>query len=174
MIYGYFFVSGCPYWHSLMSIETPQIVLQGFLAILLLVGAVTDWQRRSIDNWLTATVALAAPLFWWACGLPLWPDVAWQVGLGLFVFIIGLGLFAIGAMGGGDVKLLGGLALWFSGVEVMRLVIIMSIAGGILTVAMLIRHKLSKSEDPLEVPYGLAISLAGLWVIYERNLNQFG
>lgn len=156
-----------------MSIETSQFALQGFLAILLIVGAVTDWRRRSIDNWLTATIALAAPLFWWACGLHLWPDIAWQIGIGLAVFAIGIGLFAMGAMGGGDVKLLGALALWLPGLDMLRLVIIMSIAGGVLTVIMLVRHKLSKSEVPLEVPYGLAISLAGLWVIYERNLNQF-
>lgn len=157
-----------------MSIGTPEIVLLGVLALLLLIGAVTDWQRRSIDNWLTATIALAAPLYWWATGLGGWADIAFQIGLGATVFAIGVGLFAMGAMGGGDVKLLGGLALWFPGLVMMRLAIVMSIAGGVLTLAMLIHHKLSKSEAPLEIPYGLAISLAGLWVIYERNLNQFG
>lgn len=155
-------------------IETPEFLLLGLLAVLLLVGAVTDWQRRSIDNWLTAAIALLAPLYWWANGLAWWPDIAFQVGIGATVFAIGIGLFAMGAMGGGDVKLLGGLALWFPGLVMLRLAIIMSLAGGVLTVVMLIRHKLSKSEAPLEIPYGLAISLAGLWVIYERNLNQFG
>lgn len=155
-------------------IGTPEFVLLCLLALLLLVGAVTDWQRRSIDNWLTATIALTAPLYWWATGLGWWPDMALQIGIAALVFAIGAGLFAMGAMGGGDVKLLAGLALWFPGLVMLRLVIIMSLAGGILTLAMLIRHKLSKSEASLEIPYGLAISLAGLWVIYERNLNQFG
>jgi len=157
-----------------MTIGTPEIILLGLLAILLLVGAVTDWQRRSIDNWLTATIALAAPLYWWATGLGWWPEIALQLGIASIVLAIGIGLFAVGAMGGGDVKLLGGLALWFPGLVMLRLSIIMSIVGGILTLLMLVRHKISKSEAPLEVPYGIAISLAGLWVIYERNLNQFG
>jgi len=157
-----------------MMIETPEIALLGLLAILLLVGAVTDWQRRSIDNWLTAAVALAAPLYWWATGLGWWPGVALQLGIASIVFAIGIGLFALHAMGGGDVKLLGGLALWFPGLTMLRLSIIMSIIGGILTVLMLVRHKMSRSQAPLEIPYGIAISLAGLWVIYERNLNQFG
>jgi len=155
-------------------IGTPEIALLGLLAILLLIGAVTDWQRRSIDNWLTGAIALAAPLYWWATGLGWWPDIALQLGIASAVLAIGIGLFAVGAMGGGDVKLLGGLALWFPGLVMLRLSIIMSIAGGILTLLMLIRHKVSKSEASLEVPYGIAISLAGLWVIYERNLNQFG
>lgn len=157
-----------------MTIGTPEIILLGLLAILLLFGAVTDWQRRSIDNWLTGTIALAAPLYWWAVGLGWWPDIALQLGIASIVLAIGIGLFAVGAMGGGDVKLLGGLALWFPGLVMLRLSIIMSIVGGILTLLMLVRHKISKSETPLEVPYGIAISLAGLWVIYERNLNQFG
>jgi prepilin peptidase CpaA len=157
-----------------MTIGTPEIILLGLLAILLLFGAVTDWQRRSIDNWLTGTIALAAPLYWWATGLGWWPDIALQLGIASIVLAIGIGLFAVGAMGGGDVKLLGGLALWFPGLVMLRLSIIMSIVGGILTLLMLVRHKISKSETPLEVPYGIAISLAGLWVIYERNLNQFG
>lgn len=155
-------------------IGTPEIVLLGMLAILLLTGAVTDWQRRSIDNWLTGAVALAAPLYWWATGLAPWPDVAIQLAIASIVFAIGIGLFAAGAMGGGDVKLLGGLALWFPGLVMLRLSIVMSLVGGILTILMLARHKISKSQAPLEIPYGIAISIAGLWVIYERNLNQFG
>ena len=157
-----------------MAFGTPEIILLCLLAILLLIGAATDWQRRSIDNWLTGAIALAAPLYWWATGLGWWPDIALQLGIAAAVLAIGIGLFAAGAMGGGDVKLLGGLALWFPGLVMLRLSIIMSIAGGILTLVMLIRHKISRSEAPLEVPYGIAISLAGLWVIYERNLNQFG
>jgi len=163
-----------PYCHRLMTIGTPEIALLCLLAILLLVGAVTDWQRRSIDNWLTATVALTAPLYWWAANLGLWPDIAFQVAVASIIFAIGIGLFAMGAMGGGDVKLLGGLALWFPGLVMMRLVIVMSIIGGILTIFMLVRHKLMKIEGPLEIPYGIAISLAGMWAIYERNLNHFG
>lgn len=157
-----------------MTIGTPEILLLSALALLLIIGAVTDWQRRSIDNWLTASVALMAPLYWWATGLGWWPDIGLQIGIAALVFLIGLGLFSINAMGGGDVKLLGGLALWFPGLIMLRLAVIMSLAGGILTLVMLIRHKISRSEAPLEIPYGIAISLAGLWVIYERNFNQFG
>jgi prepilin peptidase CpaA len=157
-----------------MTIGTPEIALLGILAILLLTGAVTDWQRRSIDNLLTGAVAVLAPLYWWATGLAPWPDIAIQLAIASVVFAIGIGLFAVGAMGGGDVKLLGGLALWFPGLVMLRLAIAMSLIGGILTIFMLVRHKISKSQAPLEIPYGIAIALAGLWVIYERNLNQFG
>jgi prepilin peptidase CpaA len=77
-------------------------------------------------------------------------------------------------MGGGDVKMLGALALWLPLGAVIKLLVVMSIAGGVLTVAMLARHKLTRSGNKLEIPYGVAIAFAGFWLITERYLNQFG
>lgn len=94
------------------------------LAIALLCAAFTDLRSRKIANWLTAGIALAAPLFWWANGLGLWPDVALQLGVALGTFAVLAGLFAIGAMGGGDVKLfsgLGALAGPLAGIELQWL-----------------------------------------------------
>ena len=143
------------------------------LAIALLHAAYTDKTRREIENWLNAGIALAAPLFWWATGLEIWPDMAMQVALGLGVFVFFAILFAIGAMGGGDVKLLGALALWFPWHEMLTLVIIMSVAGGILTIFLAMIHKIKRSKERLEIPYGLAITFAGLWMIGERYINHF-
>ena len=106
--------------------------LVGALAIALLVAAFTDIRRRQIDNWLNAAIALAAPLFWWASGLHLWPDVALQLGVAAVTFLALAGLFAIGAMGGGDVKLLTALALWLPWNLFVQLLLIMAIAGGVL------------------------------------------
>jgi prepilin peptidase CpaA len=39
---------------------------------------------------------------------------------------------------------------------------------------MLIRQRLLKKEGQLEIPYGVAIAFAGLWLISERFLYQFG
>ncbi len=147
--------------------------LAGLLVLLLIRASITDWRARDIANGLTLAVALLAPLYWWATGLSVWPDMGWQLAYGAVVFLFGCGLFAIGAMGGGDVKLLAGLALWLPGQMMIRLALIMSIAGGALTIAMLIRQKLMKSDEKPEVPYGLAISFAGIWVLCERYINHF-
>src|SRR5690606_22120485 len=88
------------------------------LAIALLVAAFSDLRSRRIAKWLTGTIALGAPPFWWASAMPLWADpwaqtsVAAQLGVAAFTFAILAVLFAIRAMGGGDVKLLTALALW--------------------------------------------------------------
>ncbi len=46
-----------------------------------------------------------------------------------------MGAFAIGAMGGGDVKLIAALGLWLVPPDFMRMIVWMSIGGGVLTLA---------------------------------------
>ena len=144
--------------------------LLGALAIALLFAAFTDIRRRQIDNWLNAGIALAAPLFWWASGMSLMPDVAWQLGMTLATFIVLAGLFAFGAMGGGDVKLLTALALWIEPEWFLRLVIIMALVGGVLTIVLGAWHVARRQHSKLAIPYGVAISSAGLWVLAAQYL----
>ena len=156
-----------------MSIPTLQILLVSALACGLIYAAATDIKARIIPNPLVVAIAVVAPLYWWATGLLLWPDIGWQLGVAGIVFAIGAGLFALGQMGGGDVKLLTALALWFPPLSMLNLLIIMALIGAALTLFMLIRHKWQKAEGRPEIPYGVAIALAGLWMLYERNLNHF-
>lgn len=149
-------------------------ILLALLALLLLAASWGDLRTRTIPNRLNAAVALLAIPFWWASGLALWPDVALQIGVAALVFLCFAGFFALGAMGGGDVKLLGAVALWLPWPGVLALLVIMSLAGGVLTLAMLIRKKLAGSKQQLEIPYGVAIAFGGLWLISERFLYQFG
>jgi prepilin peptidase CpaA len=141
--------------------------LLGALALALVVAAVGDWRRRLIENWLTGGIALAAPLLWWANHYALWPGIGIQLILATSLFIIFLGFFAMGAMGGGDVKLIAALGLWFPLGTMLTLLLVMSILGGALTLAMLAHHKLTNKPGRPEIPYGIAISAAGLWVIFQ-------
>jgi prepilin peptidase CpaA len=147
--------------------------LLAILALLLLIAAVTDLKARIIANRLNLAIALLAPAYWWASGLAPWPDMALQAALGLIVFAIFAGLFALGWMGGGDVKLLGALALWLPWVPLMRMLFAMSVLGGVLTLIVVAVHRTRKLTTSPEVPYGVAIASAGLWVIGELYLNQF-
>jgi prepilin peptidase CpaA len=149
-------------------------ILVGILALLLLVAAVWDLRTRTIPNSLNAAVALLAIPFWWATGIDWWPDAAIQVALAAAVFGLFAVAFALGAMGGGDVKMVAALALWLPPGAVLMMLVIMSLAGGLLTLVMLIRHRVAKSQHQLEIPYGVAIAFAGMWLISERFLNQFG
>ena len=156
-------------------------LLLGLLAILLVVAAVIDVRTFTISNGLNATVALMAPLYWWSIGLPLWPDAAIQVAVAAGVFAVLAATFYMGMMGGGDVKLAAALALWFKPFTTLKILVIMSLAGGLLTLIVLILHK--KRAKPAipggapaakpEVPYGVAIAIGALWILAQRFLNQF-
>src|ERR1043166_3081578 len=104
--------------------------LLGGLAIALLVAAVTDLRRRQVDHALNAAVALAAPLFWWGTG----PGLAVQLGSAAIVLLLLAALFAAGAIGGGDVKLLAALALWLPWRPFLELIVVMALLGGLVTV----------------------------------------
>jgi prepilin peptidase CpaA len=140
------------------------------LAIALVVAAFTDMRSRTISNWLNGAIALGAPLFWWSSGLALWPDIALQIGVAVAAFAVFAGLFALKMMGGGDVKLLTVLALWVSPVIFMQLLVVMALAGGLLTVLMVMWHTMRRQKDKLAIPYGVAIAFGGLWVLAANYL----
>jgi len=139
------------------------------LAIALAVAAVTDIQRRQIDNWLTGAIALGAPLFWWACGLGV-GGIGGQLLSAAICFLVLWAMFVMRLMGGGDVKLLAALALWIKPAWFLNLVMTMAVLGGVLSVALAVWHLAHRRHDRLSVPYGIAISGAGLWILVSRYL----
>jgi prepilin peptidase CpaA len=148
------------------------------LAIALLVAAFTDLRSRHIGNWLNAAIALTAPLYWWASHMPLWiwanplmhTSMVAQLGVALVTFGLLAVLFALKAMGGGDVKLLTALALWIEPLAFLKLLIMMSLLGGVLTVVFGAWHIARRRKDRLAIPYGVAIAAAGLWVLCTNYL----
>ena len=140
-------------------------LLLAALAVALLTAAFTDLRSRRIANWLNLGVALGAPLFWWACDLSLWPDVASQLGIALATFAVLSVLFALKAMGGGDVKLLTALALWIAPVHFLKLIIMMALVGGVLTLFFGGWYVIKRQREKIAIPYGVAIAAAGLWAI---------
>ncbi len=147
--------------------------LMAVLGMLMIAAAISDLKSRTISNELNAAMALLAIPFWIASGLSIWPDVPVQFGAAFAVFLVFAGLFAIGAMGGGDVKLIGALALWLAPLNVMNMLVVMSLAGGALTLAFVLDHRLLRREGPIEIPYGVAIAFAGLLALREPLVNQF-
>ncbi|MET0138307.1 MAG: prepilin peptidase [Sphingobium sp.] len=148
-------------------------LLLATLAALLIWAAVTDLRARIISNRLNAAMALLAPLYWWSLGLSPWPDMAIQLGLCLAIFAVFATLFAMGAMGGGDVKMLAALSLWLPAGALVSVLVLMALLGGILTIFTVLHHRATRRIGAVEVPYGVAIALAGLWVIGEPYFNPF-
>lgn len=143
------------------------------LAAILVVAAVIDMRTFTISNRLNLTVALLAPVFWLSVALPLWPGVAIQLALGAGVFVLLALAFYAGMMGGGDVKLAAALALWFSPASTLKFLVLMSLAGGVLTLGVLALHRARRRTGRPEIPYGVAIAFGGLVILAQRFLNQF-
>jgi len=76
-------------------------------------------------------------------------------------------------MGGGDVKMLAAIALWLPAGALLSLLMIMALLGGVVTIVTVIHHRMTRRIGQVEIPYGVAIALAGLWVIGEPYINQF-
>jgi prepilin peptidase CpaA len=148
-------------------------LLLGLLAILLVVAAVIDVRTFTISNSLNLAVALLAPIYWLSIALPLWPNAAIHLAVGAGVFVLLAGAFYAGMMGGGDVKLAAALALWFSPASTVKFLVLMSIAGGVLTLAVIALHRTRGRVGRPEIPYGVAIAFGGLAILTQRFLNQF-
>jgi prepilin peptidase CpaA len=143
------------------------------LAAILVIAAVVDVRTFTISNRLNLTVALLAPAYWVSIALAPWPGVAIQLAAGAAVFTLLAGAFYAGMMGGGDVKLAAALALWFSPMGTVRFLVLMSLAGGVLTLVLVVWHRARKREGRPQIPYGVAIAFGGLAILAQRFLNQF-
>jgi prepilin peptidase CpaA len=157
-----------------MDLQYLAYALLGGLAIGLMFSVYSDIRYRLIYNKVTYTIAIVAPLFWFATG-------GWgltDIGIHLLVAVCTFGLFAaffvFGMMGAGDVKLLTALALWFNWTDVMEMLLYTSLLGGAVTIIFLILHKLKKKNGKVQIPYGVAISLAGLLTVGAQYFNHFG
>ena len=147
-------------------------VLGGALVLILLAAGIEDARTREIANWKNAAIALLAPAWWWAQGYG-WTDMAWQIGIAIGVFALFAGAFHFGWMGGGDVKMIGALALWLPGSALLFMLMVMSIIGGVLTLIMMFDHWRRKAPGAVETPYGVAIAMASMLALGEPIFNHF-
>ncbi len=107
---------------------TVDSTLLGAVGALLLVACWTDISSLRIPNWVSAGIVGLFPLF--AIGLPL-TEILQHVLVSFVVLVGGLGLFAWGKLGGGDVKLLTAISLWVGwGPALFNLFFAIGVLGG--------------------------------------------
>ena len=143
-----------------------------------------DATRFIIPNWLVASLLALYPL-----AVFMSPAVIdWKMDLlgMLGMFALGYVVFAIRAMGGGDVKLIIVLSLWVGLGNLAAFGFNFAIFGGLLSIAILFIRKIIpliiKNKEKLPrifrnrepVPYGLAISGAFLWMLAHGQIAIFG
>lgn len=114
----------------------------------LLIAAVLDLRSRSIPDWIPASL-----LAWAFLQLALGAGPGWgAAGLGLALgAAFGAGSFALGALGGGDAKLLTALGACLGPFDLGTTLLYMALAGGVLAAV-------AKLRGQRELAYGPAIA----------------
>ncbi|MDQ3079758.1 MAG: prepilin peptidase [Pseudomonadota bacterium] len=138
------------------------------LVSLLIAAAVQDVVQRRISNWISLLVITAAAV----AAVMIGPTVAlWQNGL-IFVLLMGIGtlLFSAGWLGGGDVKLIAAVGLWASFASILILLAFVLMAGGVLAAISLVARGGRAARRAKGVPYGVAIAIGAIIVLFQPNL----
>lgn len=137
---------------------------------ILAAAALCDARWRIIPNALPLALAAGGAVVAVAAG---WPSGLWSALAALAVFAGGVALFALGAMGGGDVKLAAALTLWLPPDHVAAFLLLTSLAGGALALAVAawrLAADLARGADAraawraalsAPAPYGVAIAAGG-------------
>lgn len=149
-------------------VQTAPTWLLMILGLLLAAAAIEDAIRLRISNLTCLGVLLAALAAMAFAGVEL---SLWQNAVN-FVVLLALGtlLFASGKIGGGDVKLLAVLGLWFSISGALWLLISVFLAGGLFAILFILfrlvtGRKVGRRTQGGMIPYGLAIVAGAVFVI---------
>ncbi len=150
------------------------LTLTAFFPALVIFAAIRDVTTFTIPNWISLTAIL---VFFPVAFLTHLPLVALESAalVGVIALVLGVGMFALGWIGGGDAKLFAASALWLGWPAVLPFLLWTSLAGGGLAVMLLWSRKLAIHYPNLgpawferlmlpggDVPYGLAIAVGAL------------
>lgn len=146
-----------------------------FPAVMALAGSI-DLFTMTIPNRITLGLVIAFVLALPFSGLG-WMAIASHVGAFALMLVIGILMFARGWFGGGDAKLMAAAALWIGLDRLFEYVIMISITGGVLVLAILAYRQatlprcllgqewaLRLHQKSGGVPYGIALAAAALWI----------
>ena len=159
-----------------------EIAILTIFPLAMLVSGMMDILTMTIPN--KVTLALVAGFFILAPFIGLgWTDLAIHIGMAFGLLLIGMFMFAMGWIGGGDAKLFAATGLWLGySLQMFEYALYASLMGGVLTLLILKLRDLPvvpnfmsfkwmlRLHDPDEgVPYGVALATSAL-VIYPHSI----
>jgi prepilin peptidase CpaA len=106
-----------------------------FVTGVLIVAAVIDGMILKVPNWLTFPFILSG--WWYGFEVAGWSGLGYSVLGTLVGFALLLVLRAVGGMGMGDVKLLGGIGAWVGTTNVLYAYVATVIVGAIMALVMM-------------------------------------
>ncbi len=144
-------------------------------------AAVSDMLSMTIANRvsviLVVAFAILAPFTDMALTM-----VGMHLAAGLAMLLITFGMFSVGAMGGGDAKLIAATSVWMGfSISLFHYLVVASFVGGLLTLFIIayrkspmsayvghidFMHRLARKD--VGIPYGIALGIAGV-VVYPQT-----
>jgi prepilin peptidase CpaA len=154
--------------------EIVAVALLGAMPALVIAAGLSDLLTMRIPNLISGALILAFFPAALAVGLPL--QLVGLHGLvAVVALVVGMGLFALRILGGGDVKLMAGVCLWLGPSASLEFVMWTAILGGLFSVALIFARKTlapfagvapgwvgNLLEEKGDIPYGVAIAVGAL------------
>lgn len=141
---------------------------------LVVVAALHDVKAMRIPNWISVLLIISFYPAAFATGLPL-GEVGVATTLGAVALVVGMGMFAMNWIGGGDAKLLAASMLWMGATGGLPFILYTALAGGgfclfLLTVRRylpVLAHTgpnwvIQLMQPKGDIPYGVAIAIGAL------------
>jgi prepilin peptidase CpaA len=155
-----------------MAIDVVRWTIAALFAALLAIASVSDIRHRRIPNWtVLAICALWIP--WILAGQV--ASVPWSITAAIFVFAVGVALYAMGLWGAGDSKLVTAVVLFIGWGRLGEFAFTTAIFGGILALIILLSNPTrvlvmvqmrGKGEAVSTVPYGVAIAVGAVLTVF--------
>ncbi len=160
-----------------LSMSAANLFLCIVFPFLMAYAAASDLLTMRISNRVTGCVVAGFALYVPASGMG-FEELGWRVAAGGLTLSVSFAMFARGWVGGGDAKLAAGTALWLGFGSLIDYVVVASILGGLLTLAILYARTLPLPAITVRlpfavrlhdmktgIPYGIALAAAALIVM---------
>lgn len=140
------------------------------LLVMMAVAAVIDWRSRRLPNWLNLLILVV--------GLGLAVQGGTHVSFGMALagaavgFVLLFPAFALGALGGGDVKLLTAVGAWTGPLGVLGVLLITTVGGAVLALVQAIQA--GKLRALLRNSGLLAVNLVHVRALGADHVEQTG
>src|SRR5262245_35409323 len=168
---------------------TVAILVLGVLPVLLAAAAVSDLMTYRIPNIIPGVMILLFVAFLAMLALGghamSFSDASPHLLAGVLGLLAGMGLFALGWIGGGDAKFFAAALLWLGFDSLIDYAIVASLIGGALTIGLITLRKIPQpaflvrqawfarlSDHKAGVPYGIALALGALIVLPYTHVFQ--
>jgi prepilin peptidase CpaA len=158
-----------------MNADLARLALTSVFAVLVAFAAVRDLVSFTIPNWVSLALAAAFLPAALVMGLPL-PQLGYCALVGVAMLVVGIVMFALRWIGGGDAKLMAAASMWLGLQGLAPFVLYTGLAGGALAVLLLAMRSawvrpfaaggpqwVDRLATPGgSTPYGVAIAIGAL------------